>query len=188
MLVVSMTSAPVGTESGPTARVASRRSRETISLSNSRISTISPRARSWLRAPAGTLLWRGVKVEFELGAGKNHGTLVATFGDDVTALFADGALLGDEHFTDCGNDGDVTGGTGGFGATEQMTDGFSVEQNRGRLARPVEIDLEVAGDEDQLALILQVGFAADRFEADGAIHGAGIEEIESHPLGQRASD
>jgi hypothetical protein len=46
----------------------------------------------------------------------------------------------------------------------------------------------VAGDERELALIFQVCLAANRFEADRAVHRPGIEKIKPQPLGNRASD
>ena len=69
-----------------------------------------------------------------------------------------------------------------------MADGFVVEQHAGRAALPVEGDVSVAGDEGQLARVLEIGLPADGVEADGAIHGAGVEEIEFEALGDGASD
>jgi hypothetical protein len=63
-----------------------------------------------------------------------------------------------------------------------VADGFAVEQHARRVLGPVVFDLGVARDEGEVALVFQVGLAAQRRHPDRPVHGPGVEKIKPEPL------
>jgi hypothetical protein len=138
-------------------------------------------------AASGALDGGGVEIEFQFGVGEHDRSLVAAFGDEVGAGGADFLLLADEEFADGGDEGDEGGSAGGITGAEEVADGFTVEEDAGRLDGKVEDDFGEPGDVGKLARVFEVGVAAEGGEADRAVHRTGVEEIEAEFLGDGLS-
>ena len=90
-----------------------------------------------------------VKVKLEPGLGKNHRSLIATFGDYREALPGDTPLLLDEDFTDGGEVGDFVGLGGYFREADVIGYVDSVEQDAIAISPADKLNADLAGESFQ---------------------------------------
>lgn len=139
-----------------------------------------PRAFELLLPATGAFLGRGGEEEFAARAGEGDRSLIAAFANDV-ATGGDDSLLLDERGADSRMTCGERSGTRRLGRSQQIRD-VPVADERPAVDK---------GDGPRLcAGGCGVGFEVDPVldaqDGDRAVHGAGIQILESQPFGERA--
>ena len=128
-----------------------------------------------------------IDVDFERSGGKNYGSDIASFHDDMGALEII-ALQGDEpiaHLRDRGDGGDVRID---LRLAEERGGVCAVDTYGGDAAFVAALDVHFIEQTDDGRGVGRVDFLTQDFPCHGAVHRAGVHHDEAKSLGERARE
>ncbi len=137
-------------------------------------------------ASAGAFFDAGGEEDFEVGAGGDDGGDIAAF-EDEAAVRDDLLLLGDEAAADGAVFADFAGELADVEGADCAADVFSIEEDGAGLAFG-EGDCGAVGEGAEGFDVGFVEACALGSEGDGAIHGAGVEDVEASSFGEQTRD
>ena len=132
-------------------------------------------------------LRRSIEEDFYIGVGKNDRPDVAAFHDHAAAA-AEIALEFDHPRANVGMNADARGSLGNVGIADAFGDVGAVEKDTIAVTVGFEADIGVTGETLERECIVEVVVGEDRFQGEGAIHGAGFEIEKAEVLGEMPGD